>query len=131
MKFIKDTMLERANSKEEFFHSLRMIGLGTVYIGNNPIGVKDGNKVIKWRSLGITAEDFKMLNQRREISELRNRISHLEWHKDISQQHQKLDPTIEKQDNHNLIRNPEFKLETNQKQNRELDQNRDGINQDF
>ncbi len=123
--------MERSNSQQEFFHSLRMIGLKIVYIGNNPIGVQDGNKIIKWRSLGITTEDFQMLNHRRELSEIKRRIEHLELLKDISLQYQKQDPRIAKQSQDNLREKIEYRLETGPKQNRELDQNRDGINQDF
>jgi len=78
MKFIKETILERSGSRQEFFHSLRLIGLPIEYKGNIPIGVNDNGKITRWSKLGITPDDFKHLDQKYQITKLQRRVEQIE-----------------------------------------------------
>jgi len=87
--FIKHTVLAGSRNQQEFFHSLRLMGLHPEYKGNVAIGFKDGSKLITWKKIGISPIDFHMLAQRGEIHTLKQRIDRLEQPRNI--QKRKLD----------------------------------------
>lgn len=80
MQFIKETILYKSQSRQQFFHSLRMIGLSVEFKNGIPIGVRDGGKakLYKWKDLGITPTDFVELKHKEDLHNIKQDIAQLQ-----------------------------------------------------
>lgn len=93
--FLKHTIMAHSNSRAEFFHAIRMIGIGIEYTNQGiPVGIIDGGKVIKWDRIGIQPQDFALLDQKQQLCEIKLRLNRLEELKHSSKQTQNLKPKL-------------------------------------
>lgn len=74
MKFIKEHLLQKSQSRVHFFQLLMDNGLYVERHQGVPIGIKDGNKLYTWKKLAISPADFVRLDNR----ELRQRLVSIE-----------------------------------------------------
>ncbi|MBO6516842.1 MAG: hypothetical protein JJ975_09865 [Bacteroidia bacterium] len=80
MKFVRDTILPRCTSENQFRQELAKLGLGLYYSKDDqPQGILDSDgKRHSFKRCGITPQMWQALHRREEMHRINQRLSRLE-----------------------------------------------------
>ncbi len=93
MKFVKDHLLPKANSRKHFYEMLIDNGLFLTYHNGIPSGIMDTDgRKYSWKKLGIEPAQFFALDQKEQLHHIDERLKKLEHLRSDHQPERSIEP---------------------------------------